>query len=825
MSRKATFADIILPIPLSGLLTYRVPEMFIEFIAGGSRVLVPLGTQKVFTGLVEKIHTTPPNHLTKDIIDVLDHVPIVNAMQLRFIHWLASYYLCTVGEVMLAALPNGFRLSSQSKIQLHPEADLKATHLSEQERLLVNALERRKNLTYTEAAAVVVHKNVHHLIQSLLHKQIVLLFEEIKEKYTPKKVKRVRLNEAYTQSREALQGLFAACEQSGKQLDVLLKYAALAPVHQPARPEDLFVDKKEFSQSGLSASALQTLIKKQIFVEEESIVSRFGQVRSPGQSPPTLSQAQSEALATIHRLFQEKNTVLLHGVTASGKTAVYTQLIQEVLQSGGQVLYLLPEIALTTQMVKRLKIIFCNQIGVYHSRYSDNERVEVWNSVLQGECSFVLGTRSAIFLPFDQLSLIIIDEEHETSYKQFDVMPRYHARDAALFLAQLHHAKVLLGSATPSIESYYHAQSGKYGFVALRERFGRTALPEIALVNMRIERERKTLREDFSKALLEALQQTLDQQEQAIIFQNRRGYAPYMTCETCSWVPMCTQCAVSLTYHQFHNALRCHYCGYKTQVPLACNVCGSPQLKKVGFGTEKLEETLRLFFPAKKIQRMDLDTTRGKHSYDKIIDALEQGSTDILVGTQMITKGLDFGKVSLVGVLDVDRLLYFPDFRASERCFQLLTQVSGRAGRREKRGTVIIQTNNPQHPVLQDILQHDYERMYRRELQERKQFLYPPYARLVRITLKHRDKDLVASAAHMLASILQKHLEDGVLGPQMPLIAKVKNQYLIDIWVKIKKGVGNKLLTTKQVIVQETRSVLYQKNFKQVKVSFDVDPV
>ncbi len=825
MSRKVIFADIILPIPLPGLLTYRVPETGIEFIAIGSRVLVPLGTQKVFTGLVEQIHDTPPNHPPKDIIDVLDHVPIVNPIQLRFMHWLASYYLCTMGEVMLAALPNGFRLSSQSKIQLHPDADLTATHLSRQELLLVNALERCENLTYTEAAAVIAHKNVHCLIQSLLHKQIVLIFEEVKEKYTPKKVKRVRLNEAYTRSQEALQGLLAAFEQRGKQLDVLLKYAVLVPVHQSAKPEDLFVDKREFSQSGISASSLQTLIRKKIFVEEEVIVSRFGQVQSSGQSPPVLSQAQSTALATIHRLFREKDTVLLHGVTASGKTAVYTQLIQEVLQSGGQVLYLLPEIALTTQMVKRLKIIFCDQIGVYHSRYSDNERVEVWNSVLQGKCSFVLGTRSAIFLPFDQLSLIIVDEEHETSYKQFDVMPRYHARDAALFLAQLHHAKVLLGSATPSIESYYHAQNGKYGFVALRERFGQTALPEISLVNMRIERERKTLREDFTKALLAALQQTLDQQEQAIIFQNRRGYAPYMTCEACSWVPMCTQCAVSLTYHQFHNALRCHYCGYKTQVPSACDVCDSPQLKNVGFGTEKLEETLRLFFPEKKIQRMDLDTTRGKHSYEKIIEALEQGSTDILVGTQMITKGLDFGQVSLVGVLDVDRLLYFPDFRANERCFQLLTQVSGRAGRREKRGTVIIQTTHPQHPVLQDILQHDYERMYRRELQERKQFLYPPYVRLVKITLKHRDKDWVVSAAHMLASSLQKQLEDDVLGPQMPLVAKVKNQYLIDIWVKIKKGVGNKLLTTKQVIARETRNVLHQKNLRQVKVFFDVDPV
>ncbi len=794
-------------------------------MAVGSRVLVPLGAQKILTGLVKQIHTNPPDYRTKDIIDILDEFPVMNPIQLRFIHWLATYYLCTLGEVMLAALPNGFRLSSRSKIQLHPEADLAATHLSAQERLLVAALERRTELTYTEAAAVVARKNVHHLIKLLLQKQVILLFEEVKEKYTPKKIKRVRLSESYTQSQAALQDLFTALERNSKQLDVLLKYVALVPVHQSAQLEDYFVDKKELNQASISSSSLQTLIKKKIFVEEEVIVSRFGQVRSASQSPPTLSQAQSTALAAIHHQFQDKDAVLLHGVTASGKTEVYTQLIQEVLQSGGQVLYLLPEIALTTQMVKRLKKTFGDQVGVYHSRYSDNERVEVWNSVLQGKCSFVLGTRSSIFLPFDHLSLIIVDEEHETSYKQFDAMPRYHARDAALVLAQFHHAKVLLGSATPSIESYHNAQIEKYGFVTLNERFGQTALPEIVLVDVRIEREKKTLREDFTKALLDALKQTLAQQEQAIIFQNRRGYAPYIACESCAWVPMCTQCAVSLTYHQFNNYLRCHYCGYNTKVPPACHVCDSHQLKNIGFGTEKLEETLQLFFPEKKIQRMDLDTTRGKYSYDKLIEALEQGSTDILVGTQMLTKGLDFGQVSLVGVLDVDRLLYFPDFRAGERCFQLLTQVSGRAGRREKQGKVIIQTNNPKHPVLKDIVQHDYERMYRRELQERKQFLYPPYVRLVRITLKHVNKDLVEAAASMLASELRKQLGNGVLGPQTPLIAKVKNQYLVDIWVKINKDAEKKRLATKQVVTQESKRVLLNKTFKQVKVLFDVDPI
>jgi primosomal protein N' (replication factor Y) len=824
--QQGTFVDIILPIPLPALLTYRVPKPFTTLIAVGSRVLVPLGTQKVLTGLVARIHTKPPSYLTKHIIDVLDELPVMNRIQLRFLHWLSAYYLCTLGEVMLAALPNGFRLSSRSKIQLHPEADLAAANLSAQELLLIAALARRTELTYTEAATVVSQKNIHHLIKSLLRKQVILLFEEIREKYTPKKIRRVRLSESYTQSQVALQSLFTTLERHSKQLDVLLKYVALVPIHQPVQLKDYFVDKKELNLAGISSSSLQTLIKKNIFVEEEAIVSRFGQVKSASQSPPTLSQAQSTALAAIHDQFQDKDAVLLHGVTASGKTEVYTQLIQEVLQSGGQVLYLLPEIALTTQMVKRLKITFGDQVGVYHSRYSDNERVEVWNSVLQGKCSFVLGTRSSIFLPFDNLSLIIVDEEHETSYKQFDAMPRYHARDAALVLAQLHHAKVLLGSATPSIESYYNAaQSGKYGFVALKERFGQTASPEIILVNLRVEKEKKNLREDFTTALIDSLKQTLAQQEQAIIFQNRRGYAPYLSCEICTWVPMCTQCAVSLTYHQYNNYLRCHYCGYNTKVPPACHICDSHQLKNVGFGTEKLEETLQLFFPDKKIQRMDLDTTRGKYSYDKLIEELEQGSTDILVGTQMLTKGLDFGQVSLVGVLDVDRLLYFPDFRAGERCFQLLTQVSGRAGRREKQGKVIIQTNNPKHPVLTDIVQHNYEQMYRRELQERKQFRYPPYVRLVKITLKHVNKDLVREAANLLANALRKKLGNGILGPQTPLIAKVKNQYLVDIWIKINKDAEQKRLATKQVVTQESKHILRNKTFKQVKILFDVDPI
>lgn len=788
-------------------------------------MLVPLGSRKVLTGLVATIHQAPPSYPTKDIIEVLDEAPIVNPTQLEFFQWLARYYLCTIGEVIKTALPSGFKLSSQSRIQLNPELDWAITKFTAQEQLLIEVLKNRSDLTYAQVAKLTKQKDVHQLIKRLIHKKAILLFEAVKEKYRPKKEKRVRLSEQFIQSQDTLKALFDQLEGRGKQLDVLLQYAALVPIHQLNQLADHTIYKKELLRTGISASSLQKLIKQKIFMEEEVIVSRLEQIQGTEEPSPTLSPAQSEALAAIHQQFETKATVLLYGITGSGKTAIYTQLIQEALQSGSQVLYLLPEIGLATQIVRRLKKMFGALMGVYHSKYATNERIEVWNSLLQGERSLIIGVRSALFLPFDNLSLIIVDEEHELAYKQFDAMPRYHARDAALMLAQYHQAKVLLGSATPAIETYYNAQTGKYGLVKLAERFGQTALPTIVLADVRRERRQKTLQGAFTSTLLHELQQALDQQEQIIIFQNRRGYAPYILCEHCAWVPTCQQCSVSLTYHQFNNYLVCHYCGYRTRVPPVCSICDSHQLKNIGFGTEKLEESLQQLFPDKHIQRMDLDTTRGKYSYERIIEALEQGSIDMLVGTQMITKGLDFSQVSLVGVLDVDRMLYFPDFRASERCFQLITQVSGRAGRRAKQGRVIIQATNPTHPVLNDILQHNYEQMYCRELAERRRFFYPPYARLIRLTLQHADKDLVMEAATELASYLRGRLGALLLGPQAPLIAKLKNQFRMDIWIKVKKDTEERLPATKQLIKQTTQALLSKKAFKLVKVIFDVDPV
>ena len=818
------FADLILPIPIPRLLTYGIPTQLEAVVARGSRVIVPLGKKKVLTGLVERIHTTPPDYPTKEIIEVLDEKPIVNAIQLDFFQWLAAYYMATLGEVMKVALFTGLKLSSESKIQLNPALDKAIDSFSAREQAVIAALQDRPALTYAEVAKLVKQKNIHQLIQALLRKQAILLFEELKEKYTPKKEKRIKLNEAYTQSQAALQALFEQLESNPKQLDILLRYAKQVPIN----PESLAthtIPKKELLQAGASTAALQNLLKKGIFMEEEVIVSRFEYLPTPAQPSLGLSPAQEKALDTIHQQFQEKDVVLLHGITGSGKTEIYMQLIQEVLDSGGQVLYLLPEIALTTQMVRRLKKIFGEHMGVYHSKYSSNERVEVWNDVLKGERPLIIGVRSSIFLPFDNLGLIIVDEEHEVSYKQFDAMPRYHARNAALVLAKYHQAKVLLGSATPSLETYHNAQTGKYGLVKLDERFGQTALPEIVLANVRREQQQKKLQGEFTSVLMHELQQALDQQKQVIIFQNRRGYAPYLLCQDCAWVPTCHQCSISLTYHQFNNYLVCHYCGYRTSVPPICSVCGSRQLKNMGFGTERLEESLQQFFPGKHIQRMDLDTTRRKHSYDKIIQALEQGKTDVLVGTQMITKGLDFGQVALVGVLDVDRLLYFPDFRANERCFQLIAQVSGRAGRRDEQGKVIIQTANPNHPVLNDVMQHNYEQMYYRELAERKQFLYPPYVRLIKLTLQHTDKTLVTEGAKELAHNLQKQLGALlILGPQASLIAKLKNQYRMDIWVKVKKDTAEHLPAVKDLIRESAQALLSQKHFKPLRLIFDVDP-
>ncbi|MEO1219146.1 MAG: primosomal protein N' [Bacteroidota bacterium] len=811
------FADLILPLPIPKLLTYGVPPAASPML--GSRVIVPLGTRKIVTGVVAHMHNHPPNYPTKDILEILDTTPILSATQLAFFTWMADYYLCTLGEVLKAALPAGLRLSSQSRLQLSPTADLTRIVCSDAEQQVIELLQKHASLSYTALAKAIDRKHIPGVMKRLLAQKVVLLFEEVQEKYKPKKELRIRLAPPFVADMSQRQGLFHQLERSPKQLDILLKYISLT-----AQAPTLAVPKKELLGTTGSTAALRSLLKQGVFLEEEVIVPRISPVQTTPLPTDTLSAAQQTALDALYQAFKTHDTVLLHGVTGSGKTALYVRLIQDTLKQGGQVIYLLPEIGLATQMVSRLTKVLGHQLAVYHAKYASNERVEIWHSLLAGTCSLVVGVRAALLLPFHNLQLIIVDEEHAPSYKQTDTAPRYHARDAALMLAKHHKARVLLGSATPSLEVYYYAQIGKYGLVKLTERFGKAALPVVHLANLAAEHHKKPLYGEFTTRLLEAMRAALSRQEQVIVFQNRRGYAAYVLCIDCHWVPRCTQCAISLTYHQSARRLVCHYCGYRMCVPPECPVCGARRLKNVGFGTEKLEETLQQCFPDKYVKRMDADTTRHKQGYAQLLTALEQGHVDMLVGTQMITKGLDFARVALVGVLDIDRLLYFPDFRAHERCFQLVTQVGGRAGRREKQGQVIIQTQHPQHPVLDAIVHHDYEQMYRRELTERATFWYPPYVRLIKVTLQHVDQAVVTAGAQELAHQLRSRWEERVLGPQAPCVARVKSRYRMDIWVKIPKQATSDRVGAKKWLQEVTYRLLRQQAYRQLSVIFDVDP-
>jgi primosomal protein N' (replication factor Y) (superfamily II helicase) len=605
----------------------------------------------------------------------------------------------------------------------------------------------------------------------------------------------------------------------------LLKYLQQVPMLKHPAANKTGISKKELLIHDISDSSLNTLIKNGVLEEFEVVIPRFG-FEDPGTQPViVLSAEQQQAQAEILQSFEKQQVALLHGITGSGKTEIYISLIRKALEGGGQVLYLLPEIALTTQIVQRLKKIFGSSMGVYHSRFSDNERVEVWNGILAGKLKFVVGVRSSIFLPFDNLGLVIVDEEHDASYKQQEPAPRYNARDVAIMMGQFHHARVLLGSATPSVESYHNARQERFGLIRLGRRYGEAQLPSVVLADMKAERHRKTVKGEFSSVLLKSIEETIGKNEQVIIFQNRRGYAPMVTCEDCGWVPKCVNCAVSLTFHQFRNAMVCHYCGYKQPMPHACPVCTSKRIQTVGYGTEKLEEELNLYFPEAFVQRMDLDTTRSKTGYETIIEKFENGETNILVGTQMVTKGLDFDRVSLVGVFNADRMMHFPDFRSHERAYQLITQVSGRAGRREKAGKVVIQTSSPEHPLLQFILKHGYEDFYQQEINDRKAHGYPPFTRLIEITIKHTDRKVCRTCAHELTDKLRAEIAGVViLGPGEPMISKVRNQYLMSTLLKIPKRPGD-LPQIKTTIQNTMDQIAKDKTFRSVRFVLDVDPV
>ncbi|MEQ8926973.1 MAG: primosomal protein N', partial [Fulvivirga sp.] len=726
--------------------------------------------------------------------------------------------------VMNVAIPSGLKLSSESRVQLYPDFDLYNSDFdfSDKEILLLEVLAKNDSLTYSEIGRALQIKNSFTIIKSLVQKDAVIIYEEIKEKYKPKKQRRIRLNSDY-EDKKVLEGLFKEIESKPKQEEIILAYLQHMPIYKQPELNRKGIEKGLLQSEDLSASSLKTLLKNNILEEFEVTISRFEDDDTP-LTEVRLTQNQVSAKNEILESFKTKETALLHGITGSGKTEIYISLIKDVLDSESQVLYLLPEIALTTQIVTRLKKVFGNKVGIYHSKFSDNERVEVWNGVLSGRYQLVLGVRSSIFLPFDNLGMIIVDEEHESSYKQYDPAPRYNARDVALFMARQHHAKVLLGSATPSLESYFQAKEGKYGLIELNQRFGEAQLPSFEIADMLREGKKKTLKGDFSSVLINHLNDILNKNEQAIIFQNRRGYSPYISCEQCAHIPKCTNCAVSLTYHQYKKQLICHYCGYHEPMPNECEACGSKSLKTIGVGTEKLEEDLQLLLPDARIQRMDLDTTRNKNSYERIITDFENQEIDILVGTQMVTKGLDFDHVSLVGVFDIDRMLHFPDFRAYERTFQLTTQVSGRAGRRDKKGKVVIQARNIELPILKDIISNNFTKFYNEEITERELHKYPPFTRLIGIRVKNKDKNLTHRTASRLSNLLREQLgSQRVLGPQEPLINKIRNEYLVELLVKLERG-SIDLSKVKRIIEKCAEDILNEKDLKSSKIVFDVDP-
>ena len=816
------FADVIIPVAIPNLYTYRVPREYANSIQVGARVIVQFGKTKVLTAVVAKLHNKPPEkYQAKYVLELLDDAPLVTQQQIDLFHWIAGYYMCTVGEVMNIALPSGLKISSLSKVQYNPDFSYPEL-LTDREKDIIEELKKHQSLNYDELARFAEVKNVYHIIKSLIQKKAIIIFEEVKEKYSPKIVKKVKLNPFY-EDENYLKILISELEKKPLQLDVLLNYLRFVPVLRSPELNAKGLEKNALTKVEVSDSALKTLIKNGVLEQFEIVVSRFEEDLNFVEAPsPILSVSQERAYSEIMDNFKEKETVLLHGITGSGKTEVYVKLIEQALESGSQVLYLLPEIALTTQIVVRLRKVFGDKMGIYHSRFSDNERVEVWKGVISGKFSFVVGVRSAVFLPFDNLGLIIVDEEHENSYKQYDPAPRYHARDVAVVIAHKQKAKVLLGSATPSLESYYNAQTNRYGLVEMKERFGASQLPDIELIDIKIARKLKLVKGDFSNLMLDRVGSNLELRKQTIFFQNRRGYSPYIQCEDCDNIVSCNNCDVSLTYHYNGQELRCHYCGHHEPMPQTCPACGSLKVRTRGYGTEKIEEELQILFPTAKIARMDLDTTRTKSSFQTLINEVESGAVDMLVGTQMISKGLDFEGVSLVCIFDADRMIHYPDFRSSERAFQLLTQVAGRAGRRDKRGKVLIQTNNPQQKILQQIIDNDYEGLYNDEIKERENFQYPPFSRLIRLTVKHIDQPDAKKAAEFLAQKLAEKLsKQRVLGPEKPMVERIRNQFLFEIMIKLEKSLN--LQAAKAFVAEEVQNIRLSKDFKGISVVVDVD--
>lgn len=819
------YVDVLLPLPLANWYTYSLPESLEGQVQTGSRVIVSFGPKKFYTALVANVHYCPPEgYEIKDVTEVLDTRPILLPQQFRLWKWMASYYLCTMGDVYKAALPSGMKLESETIVTANPDYEA-TTPLAPREQQVLDLLAQDPEQCITQLEKRTdATRNILPVINSLLAKGAISVKEELKRNYKPKTEIRVKLSPD-CQTEERLHQLFDELGRTPKRLALLMKYLELSGFFTDKASLREVSKKELLTRADATPTIFNGLVEKGIFETYLYEVGRLDreQMRTVAINP--LNPAQQAAYDAILSHFREKNVCLLHGVTSSGKTEIYIHLIRQAIENGQQVLYLLPEIALTTQITERLKRVFGGRIGIYHSKFPDAERVEIWQKQLrpEGHYDIILGVRSSVFLPFYNLGLIIVDEEHETTYKQQDPAPRYHARDTAIMLASIYGAKVLLGTATPSIDSYHNALAGKYGLVTLNERYKDIRLPEIRIVDIKELARKKMMNGPFSPELLAAVRQALERHEQVILFQNRRGFAPMIECKVCGWVPKCKNCDVSLTYHKGLNQLTCHYCGYTYAVPRSCPACGSVELVNRGFGTEKIEDNIREIFPDAKVARMDLDTTRSRSAYERIIADFEAGKTHILIGTQMVSKGLDFDHVSVVGILNADNMLNYPDFRAHERAFQLMAQVAGRAGRRDKRGLVILQTKSPDLPVIHQVVTNDYKQMYEDQTAERKLFHYPPFCRFIYVYLKHRKEDVVTQAADTLAAWLRTAFGNKVLGPDKPPVGRIQMLFIKKIVIKLDLNMSGTKVRDYLLSVQ--RQLIEDERFRSLVVYYDVDPV
>jgi primosomal protein N' (replication factor Y) (superfamily II helicase) len=826
MCQENRFAEVILPVPLPGLFTYLIPEHLHGLVIPGKRVAVSFGKRRIMAGVVRRLrNTTDLASSPKEIIDILDEIPLIRESHFVFWEWMSRYYLCTLGEIMIAALPASFRLESETSVFLDPAFEGGMEMLTDKEYLVCEALRYTPALTISQITEIVDQKKVINLIQGLIHKGVIIASESLHDSYKPRTITMLRLREAW-QPEENLQTLLNdLLGRAYRQMEVMMCFLQDAGEN----PASAQVSRQQLmQQSGASPAVLKAIIDKGILEEVQVEVSRIQTFEAnKSVAEIALNDLQQQALEQIKAGFEAGKTVLLHGVTGSGKTEVFIKLIDEVVRSGKQVLYLLPEIALTSQIINRLRAYFGNKVQVFHSRYSDAERTELWNKIVRftgddNDPFVIVGARSSIFLPLTDIGLLIVDEEHDHSFKQYDPAPRYQARDAAVMLAMQLHVPVLLGSATPAIESFHNVKTGKYHLAELPERYGESMMPEMMIADVAEATRRKEMHSHYTPLLIQQTRKALAEHRQIILFQNRRGFSLRVYCTSCGWHPGCPHCDVTLTYHKFIDKLKCHYCGHMQKLPTVCTDCGSKEIRTSGFGTEKIEEEIAVLFPGAKVHRMDLDTTRTKNAYQNIIRDFEDRKIDILIGTQMVSKGLDFSNVGVVGVMNADSMIAFPDFRSFERSFQHIVQVSGRAGRKATRGFVVIQTSRPSHDVIRLARNHDYEGLYRLQIAERQQFEYPPFTRLVRIVCKSKEASSLNEASFMLASLLRTRLGCPVLGPEYPLVSKIKDQLIRHILIKLKT---DQHLTARKTLLQElVFKVQERPDFRKVRFVIDVDP-